>query len=75
MRLRGNRFRKAGLLEQHRYGVGFGTAIRGGDGCAADGLRQNLFGEIQERLVIFFGRGCRIFAFVSCAGQQGRQVR
>ena len=75
VRLSGNGFRQARLLQQHRHGVGFGTAIGAGNGGAADGLRQDLLGKFQERLVILFNGRRGLFAFVRCARQQGRQLR
>ncbi|MNY45739.1 hypothetical protein D3C86_1808640 [compost metagenome] len=73
VRLRGNRLWQTGLLQQHRHGVGFGTTVRGGDRRAADGLRQDLFGKIEERLVVLFGGGDGVFAFIRGTGQQSRQ--
>ena len=75
VRLSGNGFRQARLLQQHRHGVGFGTAVGAGNGGAADGLRQDLLGKFQERLVILFNGRRGLFAFVRCARQQGRQLR
>ena len=75
MRLCGNGFRQAGLLQQHRHGVGFGTAVGAGNGGTADGLRQDLLGEFKERLMVLVASGRGYFAFVRRAGQQGRQLR
>ena len=75
MRLCGNSFRQTGLLQQHRYGVGFGATVRTGDGGTADGLRQDLLGEFEERLMAFIASGWRVFAFIGGTGEQGRQLR
>ena len=75
MRLSGNGFRQARLLQQHRHGVGFGTAVGAGNGGAADGLRQDLLGKFEERLVVLLNGRRGFFAFVRCARQQGRQLR
>ena len=75
MRLSGNRLGQAGLLQQHRYGVGFGATVCAGDGGTADGLRQDLLGELEERLVVFVASGRCLLAFIGRAGQQGRQLR
>ena len=73
VRLGGNGFRQAGLLQQHRHGVGFGTTVSAGNGGTADGLRQDLLGEFEERLVAFVTSGGRILAFIGGTRQQGRQ--
>ena len=75
VRLGGNGFRQARLLQQHRHGVGFSTAVSAGNGGAADGLRQDLLGKFEERLVVLFHGRRSLFAFVCCARQQGRQLR
>ena len=75
MRLCGNSFRQTGLFQQHRYGVGFGATVRTGDGGAADGLRQDLLGEFQERLMALVASGRRFLAFIGGTGEQGRQLR
>ena len=69
MRLCGNGFRQAGLLQQHRHGVGFGTAVGAGNGGTADGLRQDLLGEFEERLMVLVASGWSLLAFVRRAGQ------
>lgn len=74
VRLSGNVLRQAGLLQQHRHGVGFGPTVSAGNGCAADGLRQDLLGELQERLMGLFDNSGSFFAFVRCAGEQGGQL-
>ena len=75
MRLGGNGFRQASLLQQHRHGVGFGATVRAGNGGAADGLRQDLLGEFQERLMALVASGRRFLAFIGGADEQGRQLR
>ncbi|MNN42938.1 hypothetical protein D3C81_1571490 [compost metagenome] len=48
---------QASLLQQHGYGFLLGAAVGGGDGGAEHGLRQDAFGEIEERLVGGLGQG------------------
>lgn len=47
---RGQRARQAGLLQQHRNGVGFRPAVGGGDGSAQDRLRLHALRKFEERL-------------------------
>jgi hypothetical protein len=79
VRLCGNGFRQAGLLQQHRHGVGFGAAVGGGDRGAADGLRQDLLGKFEERLMAFIASGgassLSLAAPASRAGSSGRSRR
>ena len=74
MRLRGNGFWQTGLLQQHRYGVGFGTTVSTGNGGAADGLRQDLLGEFKERLMVFLSSGGNLITFIGCTRQQRGQL-
>ncbi len=74
MGLGSNRLRQARLLQQHRDGIGLGTAVGGGNGRAAHRLRQDLLGKFEERLVDLF-RGVGVFvALIGGTGQQGRQL-
>ena len=74
VRLRGDGFRQASLLQQHWHGVRFSTAVRTGNGGAADGLRQDLLRELQERLMILVASNRRVFALIGGTSQQGGQL-
>ncbi|MNC03662.1 hypothetical protein D3C75_510780 [compost metagenome] len=74
MGLGSNRLRQTRLLQKHRHGVGLCPAVRGGNSGAADGLRQDLLGKIEERLVDLIGRVMSVVAFIGGTGQQGRQL-
>jgi len=74
MGLGSNRLRQARLLQQHRDGIGLGTAVGGGNGRAAHRLRQDLLGKFEERLVDLFGGLGVLVALISGTGQQGRQL-
>ena len=68
-----NRLRQTCLLQQHRDGVGLGSAIRGGDGGAVYRLRQDLLGKIEKRLVDLFNRR-DVFLMLSGIAEQGRDL-
>ncbi len=74
MGLGGDRLRQARLLQQHRDGIGLGTAVGGGNGRAAHRLRQDLLGKFEERLVDLFGGLGVLVALIGGTGQQGRQL-